>query len=229
MNGLKCALVRRVETPKFQWNLTAIIRKAITVTKTPAAAQIAAWMKLTLKRTLYGHLGVMQVNKYSHFQFNWILVLVLVFLYFYCLYEKKNDPKATRKRRHLFLLIGKKAFSPINIISHCMVIGHKLWKQYAKYFLAAKHAHAVELANGILVIIEIAQHTTVALEGHFSLIDNTAMPHVFYLVLFFVVFEPVQHPKIHLDLADWENSSIFRISIRAFIYKNRCVHCTCCT
>lgn len=63
MNGLKCAFVRRVRIPEFQWNLTAIIR-AITVTKIQAAAQIAAWMKLTLKHTLYGHLGVMQVNKF---------------------------------------------------------------------------------------------------------------------------------------------------------------------
>lgn len=65
MNAVKCVFVRRLDIPSLQWNLTTATIRAITVTKTQAAAPIAAWMKLTLKHTLYGHLGVMQVNEFN--------------------------------------------------------------------------------------------------------------------------------------------------------------------
>lgn len=58
----------------------------------------------------------------------------------------------------------KIAFHSINIISHCMVIGH--WKcennmqntvVFSPFALQQNHAHAVELANGISVWVEASQ------------------------------------------------------------------------
>lgn len=128
--------IRRIEILLFQWNLTAATIRAITVTKTQAAAQIAAWMKLTLKHTLYGHLGVMQVN--------WIQYFVCVFVVFFfplniCIKRVKKCNQ--QKTMHLFFILAQnekknRTVYSINIISHCMVIAHEMWKQYAKLFLA---------------------------------------------------------------------------------------------
>lgn len=155
MNVIKCVFVSNDEITSFQWNLT--IRAAITVTKTQAAAQIAAWMKLTLKRTAqsYGHLGVMQVNSrfftvVFYFSMRMRVSMWGSLIYYYWPYddEKKGRQRNKKKTHCTFLVFFH--FLPllhritthysINIISHCMVIGHKMWKTIymQNYLFAAK-------------------------------------------------------------------------------------------
>lgn len=126
-----CVCETNPNRPSLQWNLTAPIR-AITVTKTQAAAPIAAWMKLTLKRTLYGHLGVMQVNQIAniHVEFSLCVSFSLTDERWKNVSGYDDSQRGKEKNDLFFFMKCKKrkkiAFHSINIISHCMVIGH--WK-----------------------------------------------------------------------------------------------------
>lgn len=87
-------------------------------------------MKLTLKRTLYGHLGVMQVNQIAniHVEFSLCVSFSLTDERWKNVSGYDDSQRGKEKNDLFFFMKCKKrkkiAFHSINIISHCMVIGH---------------------------------------------------------------------------------------------------------